>query len=193
MKNFQWLKAVCTAVVATWFCGCELNSSSPEVAEPATQQTQTTDTVTTPPSTTVPTTAPAAPVGSADDLDISAAKSYAPTAYPTAPGASITRMLFSANISGDHVNLSFESLNWPEKSGAKTIDGGVYIFWLEGSQVVGGYFDAHAVGQTSKGLENIHGGYLNGHRPPRGATVYFALVSIDGKQRTNVKRSETTW
>ncbi len=132
-------------------------------------------------------------VGSADDLDISGARQLGPHANLSAAHAAVTRLLYSANVSGGSVELSFDTLHWPAKRGKKTVDGAVYIFWVSGGQVIGGYFDAHAVGQTRKGLENIHGGYLNGRKPGKGDTVYFALVSLDGRQRTNVKRSNTTW
>jgi hypothetical protein len=131
--------------------------------------------------------------GGADDLDISSADLLGPHDDDDARTAPITRTMHSANVEGGNVRMSYDDLGWPTRSGSKTTDGGVYIFWLEGSQVVGGFFDHHGVGQKVKTLGNVHGGYLDGRQPPTGATVYFALVSYECDQRTNVKRSESTW
>jgi hypothetical protein len=193
------LFALAGSALAVFTVGCEMNlgaknTASDTTTTPAPTTTQPAPGIPVTPATT-PATTPAAntpPVG-LDDLDISAARMLGPHSDMVAQGAAITRLLFSANVEGDKVAMSFEDLNWPEQHGKKTTDGAVYLFWQSGGGVVGGYFDAHGVGQTSKGLENVYGGYLSGQQPPRGATVYFALVSFDAAQRTNVKRSETPW
>ena len=128
-----------------------------------------------------------------DDLDISSARTLGVHQESIAQNAAITRELTSANVAGGNVVMAFPSLDWPKAGGGKRVDGSVHLFWKEGAQVVGGYFDAHGAGQTTKGLENVYGGYLSGQQPPHGATVYFALVSFDVSQRTNVRRSETPW
>jgi hypothetical protein len=124
-----------------------------------------------------------------DDLDISAAVTLGQHQESVAQNAAITRQLDSADVSGDKVVMSFAPLNWP----ANGVDGSVHLFWMEGDHAVGGYFDAHKAGQTVKGLENVYGGYLGGHKPPAGATVYFCLVNLNNTERTNVKKSQTPW
>ncbi len=128
-----------------------------------------------------------------DELNINGAVMLGTHKHIDAGSADITRMLNVADKAGDVVQLDFEELNWPVKHDGKAIDGRVYIFWEEGSGVVGGHFDWHAVGQTAKTLENIHDGYLDGKQPPSGAPIWFAILNNDGDECTNVKRSETTW
>ena len=163
----------------------EQNQETPAPAEAATTESAPAPTV-----AETPTAAP--PVGSIDDLNISHARLLGPHADVNAPRAAVTKLLFSANVSSGKVKMNFETLHWPSRSGKKTIDGSVFLFWVRGGQVIGGYFDAHSVGQTTKGLENVYGGYI-GEKPAKGETVYFCLVSLDGRQRTNVKRSDTPW
>lgn len=129
---------------------------------------------------------------SLDELDISNAASLGPHSGRPAQAARITRLLYQADKQGDSVSLTYDKLGWPTRKDGKTLDGGVYLYWVEGGRAVGGLFDWHAVGQNAKTLQNVYDGYL-GRRPGRGATVWFTIVSIDGSQRTNVKRSSTTW
>lgn len=191
MKKTNCLIVFCALLAPLWFAGCEISpQGNTHDVDPSSNETVT-------PAATAATPAPAVPADpsatQSDDLDISSAQTLGQHQESVAQNAAITRALYSANVDGDKVQLSFETLNWPEQRGSKTIDGSVHLFWVDGTQVVGGYFDAHAVGQTVKGLENVYGGYLGGRQPPRGATVYFALVSLDASQRTNVKRSDTPW
>jgi hypothetical protein len=196
MKNFFLLiTGLALAVMAT---GCELNvnakkASTDSPGSSTTQQT-TPDTASTlppatstPPATTPPVTQPAA---TGDALDISGAALLGPHAGIKAGSAAVTRAMHSADIGSGKVRMSFDALNWSTDNGT---DGGVYIFWVEGSQVFGGWFDWHGVGQTVKGLENIYGGYLDMKQPPSGATVYFAIVSLNGSERTSVAQSPTKW
>jgi hypothetical protein len=125
----------------------------------------------------------------ADDLDISQAVTLGQHKIP-AQNAALTRQMHHANKHGGHVSMSFDTLNWPSRA---AIDGGVYIYWQEGSRVVGGLFDFHRTGQTHKTLENIYGGYLSGKQPSRGTAVYFCIVSSDGSERTSVKLSTNPW
>lgn len=125
-----------------------------------------------------------------DDLNISSAIMLGPHKDLVAQNATITRAMTSANVSGGTVSMAFDKLNWPTEGGC---DGGVYIFWKWEGQVWGGWFDWHGVNQTVKGLENIYGGYLDGKKPPAGQPVYFAIVNLKGAERTNVKKSDSTW
>lgn len=195
IRKLAVIAALLSAATIFCFTGCEVNSNATESSgtnEVPTSTGTSTNTTPTPVPVTTNTT-PTTPTTYGDELDISSAVMLGPHKDMVAQRAAITRAMYSANIEGDKVKMSFETLNWPEKSGSKVTDGAVYIFWITGGQVIGGYFDAHSVGQTTKGLENIYGGYLDGQQPPKGSTVYFALVSYDVKQRTNTKRSNTTW
>lgn len=128
-----------------------------------------------------------------DELDISGARMLGPHKDMVAQNARITRGMYAADKEGNLVQMAFEDLNWPSEGSGKKLDGGVYIFWDDGGGIVGGLFDWHAVGQTAKTLENIHDGYLDGREPPRGAAIWFAIVSMDASERTNVKRSDSAW
>ncbi len=125
-----------------------------------------------------------------DELNISAAVMLGPHKAQVAQNATITREMNSSDVNGSMVSYSFEQLNWPVSEGC---DGGCYVFWELNGQAVGGLFDAHGAGQTVKSLENIYGGYLDGKRPAKGQTVYFAFVNLDGTERTNVKKSVNPW
>jgi hypothetical protein len=125
-----------------------------------------------------------------DDLDISNATTLDHNQIP-AQNAAITRQLYTADKSGDHVGMDFETLNWPRQG---KVDGGVYLYWRDGAgNVVGGLFDFHGTGQTVKGLVNVYGGYLGGKRPPKGAEIYFCIVNLKGTERTNVRKSVNNW
>lgn len=135
------------------------------------------------------------PPPSLDQLDISNAKLLGTHKNKVPANAPITRKLHSANIEGGSVKLNYETLNWPDDNSGigSDIDGRVYIFWMEGSIVTGGHFEWKRPGQTSKGLSNIENGYLEGKKPPRGATVWFCLMSNAADQRTNVVKSNTPY
>lgn len=104
-----------------------------------------------------------------------------------------TRKMLSAKIEGDHSRTSFVTLNWPQKGGKKTTDGGCVIAWLENGVLYYGIFDWHGVGQTYKTMDNIMGGYMDGRHPPPGAPVWFAIVNYAYTERTTLKRSENNW
>jgi hypothetical protein len=99
----------------------------------------------------------------------------------------VTRQLYSAKNLGDTVRLSFEPLGWPTHDGKKVTDGGVVIIWEEGTGYAGGFFDAHGVGQTGKTQENIFGGYLEGHQPPKGKPVWYCIVNWPFTERTTIQ------
>ena len=109
------------------------------------------------------------------------------------PGMKVTRQLYSAKNLGKHVRLSFEPLGWSTKGGGngKTVDGGVCILWRENEGFAGGLFDWHGVGQTTKTQDNIEGGYLEGHKPPPGAEVWYCIVDLGFKQRTTIQPGGT--
>jgi len=130
-----------------------------------------------------------------DQLNVSNVKLLGTHKKVNPANARITRTLRSANIDGSNVRLDYETLNWPDNNSGigSNIDGRVYIFWMEGSTVTGGHFEWKRPGQTSKGLSNIETGYLEGKKPPRGATVWFCLLNNVGDERTNVVQSKTPY
>lgn len=78
--------------------------------------------------------------------------------------------------------MRYESLDgWP---GGET-DAIVCFFYIRAGTVTGGRFDWKRPGQTSKGTENIHGGYGGHSMPADGTDSWLMLVSTDGKQRSN--------
>ncbi len=140
--------------------------------------------------TAAPAPAPTPAIDGRDQLDISQLRLLKGSLQAN---ARITRKLYAASKEGDFVNLSFDPLNWPTIGTTKKADGGVFMFWKKGNEVVGGLFDMHKVGQEAKTLVNIYGGYIGGQQPARGARIYFCIVSLDGAQRTNVAESQTRW
>jgi hypothetical protein len=188
MKSQIVLAALLAGTCVLLQSGCEVEQTvQREGAAPESNSTNAQD-----PASESGASAPAATAG-ADELDISSARMLGPHKDMVAQHAAITRALYAANKAGDSVRLSFEPLSWPSRGSPKKIDGGVYLFWESGGGVVGGLFDWHGVGQTSKGLENVHGGYLDGQRPPGGAAIWFCIVSLNADERTNVARSDTPW
>lgn len=130
-----------------------------------------------------------------DDIPASAIRVIGKHAMSPAK-ATVTRRLHSVADMGGNCRLSYDPLGWPTTSTkGKTCDAGVCIAWPENGEIVGGiltnaiggWFDHKKVGQSVKTMENIFGGYVDGRQPPRGAQVWFWLISYDGKQRTNIK------
>lgn len=192
MKKQIVLRSVAGLVLALTVMGCEVGGSGDDDS-PASTTAIPAQTAAQPASEAKSLAAPDAAVDGRDQLDISGAVSLGTHAGISAQNATITRTLYAASKEGGSVSLSFDELNWPTQGGGKKVDGGVWIFWVDGGQVLGGLFDFHGVGQTSKTLENIYGGYLSGKKPAPGAPIWFALVSLDGRQRTNVAQSQTPW
>lgn len=125
-----------------------------------------------------------------DDLDISNAPTLDHNKIP-AQNAAITRKLYSADKHGGGVVMNFEALNWPREG---KVDGRLYMYWKDGAgNLQGGMFEYHATGRIENHLTNVYGGYLGGQRPAPGTTVYFCITNLDGSERTNVKKSSTTW
>lgn len=188
--------ALCFAATLAFNTGCELNVNADDGGgdggggvvnpPPSTPPGSTNQ----PPSTNVTPTA-----GTYDQLNISGAVMFGPHARIKPSGARVTRGgLYKADKDGDHVRISFDPLNWPQQSSkGKSIDARCFIFWYQGTQLVGGMFDWHAVGQTYKTLGNVYHGYLSGQQPPKGATIWFCLTNIAGTERTFVTKSKTTW
>lgn len=194
--NTRIVKSAATLALLAFAMGCEINTeSTPDSAmNPLVADSGQGATPTPPPSTPSDPSDPTAPGVTGDEIDISNSESLGPHSGKAAQKATVTRKMHSCSIRGGNVQMSFDPLGWSTTSmKGKRVDGGVYLFWEQGGQVVGGLFDWHGVGQTSKTLGNVYGENYLGRRPPTGATVYFAIVSLDVQQRTNVKRCSTPW
>lgn len=143
----------------------------------------------------VPVVTASVPV-SVDALDISKAQLFGTHAKVNPTKAAVTRDLNAADVEkgGGAVRLDFEALHWSTQSSkGKTIDGRVYLYWLEGEQVLGGHFDWHGQGQKVKTLENVWGGYLQNKKPASGARVWFCITDLECHERTQVVESKSRW
>lgn len=100
-----------------------------------------------------------------------------------------TFTLSSASIRGNTLSFSPAApSSWPRKTVKVECQAIVCLFCERSGQVVGGKFDWARPGQSSKGLENVHGGY-NGHSMPANDTpTYVMLVDVNGKQRSNIQQ-----
>lgn len=142
-----------------------------------------------------PTTKPSSPTPQPviDAIDITGHKNgYKGSSANRADRIPITRALASASLDS---HLTYSSVNrsgWPQVDIKKLCDGKAWVFWREADgKVFGDVFDWLAVGQSRKGLENIHNGILKDskgviHIPPKGATIYTMQSSTDFKQRTPI-------
>ena len=99
--------------------------------------------------------------------------------------ASKTATIRDASLNSSTIYTSYDRYRWPSSGGVDAI---CCIFYQQGGRIVGGKFDWwRNGGQGAKTLENVHHGY-NGHRmPARGTPTYTMIVSVDGKQRSNIQ------
>ena len=106
--------------------------------------------------------------------------------------ATISAKINSASLDNDNIVTAYDPYSWPRitVSGAN-VDAICCLFYERGGQIVGGKFDWwRAGGQGAKILENVHHGY-NGHSfPASGTPTYTMIVSVDGSQRSNIKRCD---
>ena len=178
------------AVVGFFGTGCEVNVGAKQAVTNGVPTSTTNPTSTTQTNPITQTTTPI-PTNFVDELDVSGAITYGTHADFKPQNAQPTQILYKSDIASGKVYLDFQPLTgWPLDNGT---DGGVCIFWYEGGNVVGGMFDWHGVGQTIKLLENIYGGYLAGHVPKHGDTVWFCIIGNGDKVRTTVTTSSATW
>lgn len=138
-------------------------------------------------------TPPSSPIG-VDDVDVQLLHQTGKHARPNFNALPITRKLLSAKIDSGKVSWQGENL-WQASSG---MGGWCQMYWLEGGQLVGGTFDAFKNGQHLKGLENIEGGYIDGHIPAKGSQMYLGLTnngetSSSPSERTNLVLCDGTW
>lgn len=104
-------------------------------------------------------------------------------------GYAPTKKMLSASCNNSRFSYDYEKLDWHIKTSEKaTADAIICVFAIRDGKLVGGKFDWKRVGQKVKGMENIRGGYIKGFDIVKGEECYLALVSIEGKQRTNLQR-----
>jgi hypothetical protein len=108
---------------------------------------------------------------------------------PSGTNAQPTKKLTQAKIAKGLVHMDYDELaGWP-----KSKDGGLNaytcVFVERDGKLVGGKFDWLRVGQKMKVLKNIPEGYIKGVQPKKGEKVWFCLLSLDGKNRTNLVES----
>jgi len=134
-----------------------------------------------------PTPEPTEPVN--EDLDISTIK-WLGSNYS---GATMVKLINSASMNNKNINTSYNSYNWPTTVvGTVTCDAICCLFYEEFKadgtvSIVGGKFDwFRKGGQASKTLVNVHDGYQGHVFPEAKAKVWTMIVSIDGKQRSNI-------
>lgn len=102
--------------------------------------------------------------------------------------ASISKNMYHAIINAGKVSIKYDDLGWPDKNGCNA----VLCFFVKRNDVfTGGKFDhLRSGGQSTKLMENIHGGYIPGIAPiSYGEEAYLLILSYDGKQRTNIVKA----
>jgi membrane-associated protease RseP (regulator of RpoE activity) len=117
-----------------------------------------------------------------DALDISKARTISKYVR-NVPAMPITVRLFNVNTSADRVTFDYTTTGWKSDG---TIDGRIAIIWQDGAELIVGEFDGKRPNQRMKGLENIHGGYIQGKQPAKGAPVWYVIYDKTGTQRSNV-------
>jgi hypothetical protein len=107
-------------------------------------------------------------------------------------GARETVKLAGAQTEGRSLYTQYENYAWPEQTvGDARCDAICCFFYEVDGGITGGKFDWwRKGGQAMKGLENVHNGY-GGHRmPPGGTKCWTMIVSVDGRERSNLQAVE---
>lgn len=111
--------------------------------------------------------------------------------------AKIANCITSARFAGDKIIWRGDNRPkyWPQRHGKKDTDGQAYLFFVRDGVVMGGEFDATGLGQFNKGLENLtvgegKRGRWDGIEPSRGDACYFCVISWDGKERSNIVKTQ---
>ena len=117
-----------------------------------------------------------------DAIDISKARTISKY-VKNVPAMPITVKLYSVNTSADRVTFDYTPTGWKSDG---TIDGRIAIIWQDGAELIIGEFDGKRPNQKMKGLENIHGGYIQGKKPSKGSPVWYVIYDKIGTQRSNV-------
>lgn len=103
-----------------------------------------------------------------------------------------TAKIAAAHTDGRNLFTSYQPYRWHRITVKVEVNAIACFFYERGEQIVGGKFDWWRVGgQGTKGLENVHAGYAGHVMPRRGTKCWTMIVSVDGKQRSNL--CEVKW
>ena len=126
-----------------------------------------------------------------DGIDLANAVSMGTHARVEPKRAAIDGELRSASLNEHDLVIDWTG-NWHQPGAKKGDSGRAYLYWIgSDGRPRGGMFEWVSRGNTRRGLENIHGGYLDGEQPPKGAQCWAVLLSPDGSKRTNAKKAGT--
>lgn len=117
----------------------------------------------------------------ADAIDISTARTISKYVR-NIPAMPVAGELRNVKLSADRVTFETSSEKWIAGEWGRI----AIIFRDVDGALIAGEFDARKPGQRMKGLENIHGGYIQGKQPEKGAPVFFVVYDMKGTQRSNV-------
>lgn len=132
------------------------------------------------------------PPQSVDAIDITGATLFGPHKNKNPAKARITDTLISVRIRGDGIVMKYKTSGWPNNDSGigENIDGRVYVYWQQGGKLVGGHFDWKRPNTKDREFKNIRNGYLDGNQPPKGATLWFVLMTNKADRRTNVVKAD---
>jgi hypothetical protein len=125
-----------------------------------------------------------------DDIDIltveiSASSSQGVTGSKLR-NAVVTAKITAAWTDGNKMNVKYEPYEWLQRDGVDAI---CYFGYVLNSRAILRKYDWWRVGgQPSKSLKNVHEGYDGLVMPPRGTECFTMISSVDGRQRSNIKK-----
>ena len=132
------------------------------------------------------------PPQSVDAIDITGSTLFGPHKNKDPSKAKISDTLTSVRIRGDGIVMDYKTSGWPNNDSGvgANIDGRVYVYWQQGGKLVGGHFDWKRPNTKDREFKNIRNGYLDGNQPPKGATLWFVLMTNKADRRTNVVKAD---
>ena len=98
------------------------------------------------------------------------------------PAMPIDGELKNVRLLTNRVTFETSSESWISKEWGRI----AIIFRDADGTLIVGEFDARRPSQRSKGLENIHGGYIQNKKPRAGDSVWFVVYDMTGTKRSNV-------
>ena len=128
----------------------------------------------------VPPSHPSAPFSNLDAIDISKARTISKY-VKNIPAMPIKGELRNIKLSSDRVTFETSGEDWIAKEWGR-----IAIIFEHNGELIAGEFDARKPAQRMKGLENIHGGYIQNKIPAQGSKVYLVVYDMKGTQRSNV-------
>ena len=117
---------------------------------------------------------------SLDAIDISKARTISKY-VKNIPAMPIKGELRNVKLSADRVTFETYGEDWIAKEWGR-----IAIIFEHTGELIAGEFDARKPAQRMKGLENIHGGYIQNKIPAQGSKVYLVVYDMKGTHRSNV-------